>query len=196
MSRWALEMGCPLAGGDISTVAGPTVLSVTVIGRAHESRSPVLRHGAREGDGIYVTGAIGGAVRSGRHLSFTPRVAEGRWLCEILGEQITSMLDISDGLGRDAARLGDASGVTLEIEESRVPTHDDAGTVRQAIAEGEDYELLFTASREITDTKCPETGTPITRIGTVRAKKDGASVLVGIAGERTRIDEAGWDHNA
>jgi len=191
MSRWAREFGCPLAGGDISSVDGPTVLGLTIVGRAHVSRGPVLRSGAHAGDGVYVTGRIGGAVRSGRHLEVTPRVAEGAWLCETLGERLHSMIDLSDGLGRDASRVGVASGVLLELDSSLIPLHEDAGDVRAAIAEGEDYELLFTASGSV-EHACSQTGTPVTRIGSVVEGEPGSALR--LDGETIRTDDAGWDH--
>jgi len=192
MSAWARTFGCPLAGGDISRVDGPTVLALTILGRAHKTRGPVLRSGAKPGDGVYVTGRIGGAVGSGRHLGVTPRVAEGAWLCETLGERLTAMIDLSDGLGRDASRIGAHSGVLVEIDAERLPLNDDAGTAREAIAEGEDYELLFTLNGEFSEADCPSTGTLITRIGRVTEGVPGGAMRIG--SELMRIDELGWDH--
>ena len=138
MRAWAERFGCPLIGGDIARVAGPTVLTCTVVGAAHPARGAVLRSGARVGDGVYLTGALGGSFASGRHLTFTPRVREAAELCDALGEDLTAMMDVSDGLGRDAARIGEASGACLEIEASAIPMHAGVPGWREAAGEGED----------------------------------------------------------
>ena len=193
MANWALRFGSPLAGGDISRVDGPSVFTLTILGRAHAARGPVTRAGAMPGDGVYITGAMGGAVSSGRHLTPEPRIREGAWLCDTLGAGLTSMIDLSDGLGRDVGRVARASGVSIEIDRARVPMHEDAPEFLRAIAEGEDYELLFTASGVPDEFDQPPGSAPITRIGRV-VKGDGTVTLTGDTGERTDITELGWDH--
>ncbi|MEQ9616464.1 MAG: thiamine-phosphate kinase [Phycisphaerales bacterium] len=192
MSKAAIDLGCPLAGGDISRVGGPTVLSLTILGRAHPSRGPVLRSGARAGDQVHVTGRLGGAVSSGRHLEPTPRVAEARWLCDALGDQLTGMIDLSDGLGRDAGRIGRASGVRLELDAKRLPTHPHDGDLLGWLAQGEDYELLFTARGEVDPSSMPTGLASVTRIG--RAIDGSPGAVCAIGGETVNIDELGWDH--
>lgn len=202
MAHWARHFGCPLAGGDIAALARPAgggdgglVLSTTVLGLAHERSGAVLRSAARVGDGVYVTGRLGGSFASGRHLTFEPRVPEGRWLCEVLGDKLGAMIDLSDGLGRDAARVAEMSGARIEIEELRLPVHEGAGGWRAAVGDGEDYELMFTArtAAEVPGA-CPLTGTPITRIGAVVS---GAGCgLKHSAGGAIEIGELGWDHEA
>ncbi len=191
LHSWANHWNCPLVGGDIARVAGPTVMSVTVVGVPHESRGPVLRSGARDGDGVYVTGAFGASFESGRHLTFEPRVREGHWLCDALGERLHAMMDVSDGLGRDAGRIAEASGVRIEIDSRLVPRHADAKGWRAALGDGEDYELLFAAKGDVPGA-CPETGVPITRIGRVAP---GAGCVVSDDGGAPHDAGAmGWDH--
>lgn len=175
----------PIVGGDIAFSDGPLVLSVTVAGTCAE---PALRSHAEPGDGVYVTGKLGGSFPSGRHLSFEPRVAEGLALREHLADQLGAVMDISDGLGRDAGRIADASGVRIELDASAFPLHDGC-TWQNALADGEDYELLFTAR-----VPPPESvaGTPITRIGTA-AEGSGACVRTP-AGPIEPCHESGWDH--
>ncbi len=224
MHAWAIRLGCPLVGGDISALgagqAGPLVLGVSILGRAHAARGAVLRSTARVGDGVYVTGALGNSLASGRHMSFTPRVREGRWLCDALGNGLTAMMDISDGLGRDAARMGVASGVVLEIDAGAIPLHADCRGWEQAASEGEDYELLFCVEAASSGnlgisgvtgipgaalaSTCPSadeaTGsspTRLTRIGRVIAPGAGEKpgcVIVTLDGRRVRADEMGWEH--
>ena len=114
LHAWAESWGFPLVGGDIATHPPEArepliVLTTTVLGRPHAARGPVLRSGARPGDSVYVTGVLGGsydkATGLGRHLTFEPRVREAIFLCDSLGGRLTAMMDISDGLGIDAARL-------------------------------------------------------------------------------------------
>ncbi|MBL0920670.1 MAG: thiamine-monophosphate kinase [Phycisphaerales bacterium] len=191
MARWAGHWRCPLVGGDIARVAGPSVLSVTVLGRMGAGRRPVLRSGARDGDTVYVTGALGGSLRSGRHLTFEPRLQEGAWLCETLGDRLHAMMDLSDGLGRDGARLAEASGVGLEVSLGSLALHSDAPTWREGVGDGEDYELLFAASGPVPG-RCPTTGTPISSIGKV---VEGSGCFgVTERGERVDLGEMGWDH--
>ena len=111
-----------------------------------------LRSGARPGDLICVTGRLGGSLR-GRHLTFEPRVAEGRWLAE--QGWAAALMDVSDGLAADLRRILEQSGVGAEIELARVPVSDDARAMGgalspagHALCDGEDFELLFTLRPE------------------------------------------------
>jgi thiamine-monophosphate kinase len=218
LSAWAAHWNAPLVGGDTSiwratraTDRGsarsvpsgvdradspsPLILSITVIGTPHPSRGPVLRSGARPGDHLYVTGALGGsfekATGRGKHLTFEPRLREAAFLCETLGDDLHAMMDISDGLGRDAARLAAASDVRIEIDAAALPLT--AGsTWRNALADGEDYELLFTApATPPVPAACPTTQTPITRIGSVFG---GSGCIACIGKEAHDCLEMGWEH--
>lgn len=192
VSRWAMAFGCPLVGGDISMLgggqAGPLALGMTVVGRVHATRGAVLRSGAMVGDGVYVTGRLGNSFASGRHMTFTPRVKEAARLCAELGERLHAMMDISDGLGRDAGRMCVASGVGMEIGAADVPRNADCATWERAVSEGEDYELLFTAAGAVMR-ECE--GTMVTRVGTV---VQGAGVVVVADGKRIEAGEMGWEH--
>jgi thiamine-monophosphate kinase len=195
--RWAEAFGAPLVGGDIATYAagGTLTLTITVIGEPHPNRGPVLRSGARPGDEVYVTGTIGGsfdaATGAGRHLTFEPRVNEGWWLAESLGPDLRAMMDISDGLGIDAGRLAAASGVEVELESEGVPLN--AGrTLAEAVADGEDYELLFVVSPgTLVPAACPQTGTPFTKVGVCR---EGAGAYLRVEGQRLDVSKRGWEH--
>lgn len=139
----ARRFGCAVVGGDTTRVRGPMFVVVTLVGEVERQRV-ALRSGARVGDAVFVTGRFGGAVSSGKHLAFIPRLREARWLMEHF--PIHAMLDVSDGLASDLQRLAEASGVGFDIRSASVPAH---GSLRAALCEGEDYELLFTlAPRE------------------------------------------------
>jgi len=142
------EFACPMVGGDVAGWSGPMAIGVTVFGRP-EGVEPVLRSGAVAGDTLCVTGSLGGAWKTDRHLSFTPRIHEARRLATDF--DIHAMIDISDGLARDLHHICAASGVGAELSAEQVPIHPDAQAGRTdttplqaALNDGEDYELLFT----------------------------------------------------
>ncbi len=176
-ARHARAFGCPLVGGDIASHDGPLVLTITVMGDAPSGRL-ALRSGAKPGDAIYVTGSLGGSLgrdRMGRHLRPMPRLAEASWLHATLGEGLHAMMDLSDGLGVDAGRMGAASAVRMLIDESLIPVHQEAAGIASAISDGEDYELLFAAASNLAVPQaCPITGVTFTRVGTVEPGPGGA----------------------
>jgi thiamine-monophosphate kinase len=129
------ESGVPVVGGD-TTRAPQLVLSVTALGRAE--RVPG-RAGARPGDLLVVTGPLGGAgaaFREGRYLRPPIRTAEGLRLAPTAH----AMLDISDGIGADAAHIAARSGCRVVLELDRVPLA--PGARLDDLSFGEDYELL------------------------------------------------------
>jgi len=202
MAHWARHFGCPLVGGDIASSDGPLVLTVTVLGMAHPQRGPVLRSTAAAGDRVCVTGRLGGSLllppkgnggAEPRHLSFTPRVAEGAALCDQLGPALTSMIDLSDGLGRDAGRVAKASGVRFTLQAPRLPMNDGVQGWRNAVADGEDYELLFTVAR---GARVPDqvAGTPISVIGEVGQGQ--GCFVIDERGAPHEVSEHGWEHGA
>ena len=139
LERIAKTYRVNLVGGE-TTRARQLFLSVALLGECRGYR-PVLRSGARAGDLIFVTGRLG-ATRARRHLVFEPRLAEGRWLAR--HRLASALMDLSDGLGADLPRLARASGVGFKLDRAAVPRARGA-TLKAAINDGEDYELLFTA---------------------------------------------------
>lgn len=193
--RWAAHWHCPVVGGDIAISEGPLVLSITAVGTAHRTRGPVLRSAAQPGDHVYVTGRLGGSFASGRHLSFEPRLEEARWLCDLLGDDLHAMMDLSDGLGRDSGRLALASGVAVELDADRIPLHSEVSSWKQGVTEGEDYELLFcVAPHRAFPAVITNRRTQVHRVGTV-AKGSRSWVLLP-EGDRIEVSDMGWDHRA
>jgi thiamine-monophosphate kinase len=159
-----------IVGGETSSIKGPVVISVTVTGLVEKGRW-VSRAGGNANDDLFVTGRLGGSLR-GRHLRFVPRIVESRWLTKNF--PIHAMMDLSDGLGADLPRLARASGVGFELDETALPLNPGC-TPKQAISDGEDYELLFAVSpreraRLIRNWRRKFPKLPLTRIGRLNRK--------------------------
>ena len=138
LRRAARRFGVSIVGGETSRSPGPLFLNVALTGTVERTRC-ILRSGGRAGDALYVTGRLGGSL-AGRHLDFTPRLAEARWLTANF--KLHAMLDLSDGLAADLPRLAAASRCGFTLDESLLPKTKGC-TVAQALTDGEDYELLF-----------------------------------------------------
>ena len=139
IAECAGSYGISVIGGDMAKLFAPgEALSLTILGKVGRSRL-CLRSNAREGDCLFATGRFGNSFRSGHHLNFVPRLKEARFLA---GGFTRAMQDVSDGLLKDAGRLAAASGLALLLEPEKIPLRAGA-TLESALAEGEDYELLF-----------------------------------------------------
>ena len=190
------EFGVDVIGGDTNSWDGPLVISVTVLGEPTARRS-VTRAGALPGDWLFVTGALGGSL-SGRHLTFTPRVAEALSLHERV--DLHSMIDLSDGLASDVRHIAKASNVGVEIDADNIPIHTDVNPslskherILHALTDGEDFELLFSVSeadghRLLEE---PELACQLTLIGRVTA---GDCLLVHSDGTKAQLPQGGWRH--
>ena len=222
----------PLAGGDTAQSpkfdklgqkqAGLAAADIILLGQVARGRA-LLRSGARVGDVIYVTGALGGAAAellalgrdpsqflnlvhaAGRHphLYPQPRLAVGRKLTA--QKWAHAAIDISDGLSTDLSHICEASGLAAELDAAAIPLHSLAvhaerdGWVPSAMAlalhGGEDYELLFTAARRA---RIPQTigGISIHPIGLMLQKKP-RQPLIAIRqhnGKLVEVEAGGWEH--
>lgn len=129
------EAGVPVVGGD-TTAAETVVLSATAIGR---SKRVPGRAGARPGDVLVVTGALGAAGAAFRAQSYVRpplRLAEGK----ALAGHAHAMLDVSDGIATDVAHIARRSEVRCVVELERLPLAE--GATLEDLAFGEDFELL------------------------------------------------------
>ena len=138
--------GCPVLGGDLSRSDGPLCLTVTALGRCPRG-APPGRAGAKPGDHVWVTGALGAPAaaiellaRAGgepdrlaaarahpaveRLARPEPRLAEIAWLAE--RAPLHALIDVSDGISGDLAHIADRSSVRIAIEPDRLPVHADA----------------------------------------------------------------------
>jgi thiamine-monophosphate kinase len=139
LAACARRYGVPIIGGDIAQAEGILAASLTLLGVAAGPRI-LTRAGARLGDWIYVTGVLGGSVRSGHHWKFRPRLREGAWFAR--QPAVRSMMDISDGLAKDLRALAPA-GAEPALSATALPRRRGAD-LRAALCEGEDYELAVT----------------------------------------------------
>lgn len=170
IDRAARTFQVAVVGGETSNIKGPAVISVTITGFVEKGRW-VSRAGGKANDHLFVTGRLGGSLR-GHHLRFVPRIIESRWLTENF--PLHAMMDLSDGLGADLPRLAHASGVGFELDEAALPLNPGC-TTKQAISDGEDYELLFAISPKhsrslLTRWQKKFPNLPLTRIGRLNRK--------------------------
>lgn len=153
MREMADRFRVPIVGGDTNSWDGKLVISVTLFGEATE-RGPVRRNGAKPGDLLYVTGPLGGSIL-GRHLDFTPRIAEALALHQAV--DLHAMIDISDGLSADLHHILEESDCGATLYADAIPIHPDAvlrsqtsgrSPLEHALTDGEDFELIFAVSPE------------------------------------------------
>jgi thiamine-monophosphate kinase len=146
----ARQYNIACVGGDFSR-SKEFFASVTIFGEALP-RQIVKRTGAKSGDWIVVTGALGGSFLKHHH-DFTPRIREGLFLAQHI--KPTAMIDISDGLVQDLSHILKASGVGAVLDLDKIPVSRDAKKIScgnkekayaSALSDGEDFELLFTVS--------------------------------------------------
>jgi thiamine-monophosphate kinase len=179
-------------GGDI-TGASDLTLALTVLG---STSTPLRRNGARLGDTVYVTGALGGpgaalaawqrgiepaAAARERFAHPVARIAEAIWLAR---GGARAAIDISDGLLADAEQLATASGVRIQIDLEQVPLHEGVNALDAAVS-GEEYELIVTAAALNVSAFERATGLALTAIGRVlEPVPDGIGVTVRMNGER------------
>jgi len=202
MRALAQEFGVDLVGGDTHRSTCGLVLSVAILGEV-ERELCVYRRGAKPGDFIAVTGMLGGS-RAGRHLTFTPRVREGRWLAE--RKLVSAMIDLSDGLASDLRCVCEASGVGAELQASRIPVSDEAKTaaavttartaLEHALFDGEDFELLVTVSPGLLDEAATDFlesfGERLHVLGRITAEQE--IILIHDDGTAQELSAGGFDH--
>lgn len=172
----AREANCALAGGNVAKTPGPMMVSTTVMGEA-AAGEVVYRKGAKTGDLIFITGALGGsalglkALMAGKnaplsrlpwkesvkkHLDPAPRLKAGQAIAK--ARLATAMMDISDGVALDLKRLCSESKKAAVVYLNSLPITDElkaygkktckSPLLEFALTGGEDYELLFTSPEE------------------------------------------------
>ncbi|MGQ0635510.1 MAG: tRNA (adenosine(37)-N6)-threonylcarbamoyltransferase complex ATPase subunit type 1 TsaE [Planctomycetaceae bacterium] len=191
------EFDVAIVGGDTNTWDGPLVVSITVLGEPTGS-GPVLRSGAQPGDWIMATGSFGGSL-AGKHLDFSPRVREALALHQAAA--LHALIDVSDGLAADLGHILDESRVGAILYEPAIPVSAAALAARDgrppldhALADGEDFELVFTVSSAdgARLLAAPPFETPLSHIGEITA--DARRLLKKPDGRLVPLPEAGWKH--
>ncbi|HTU71008.1 MAG TPA: thiamine-phosphate kinase [Candidatus Baltobacteraceae bacterium] len=217
MTGCAHTFGLAIVGGDL--VRAPVLtIAITVVGEVRPSNLKT-RDGARPGNVLAVTGALGASragldVAQGRarlddalartalqaHRTPRPRVEEGRWFAA--RRAVHAMMDCSDGLSTDLARLARASGAGARLERVPVAAEARAAATAQgidpdayALAGGEDFELLVAVERRSFERLAQQFrarfGRTLERLGTVEA--DERIVMVN-QGREDPVARTGWDH--
>jgi thiamine-monophosphate kinase len=184
-------------GGDTNTWNGPLVINVTVLGEPGPA-GIVTRRGARPGDWLLVTGPLGGSIRS-KHLDFTPRVREGLALASLAA--LHAMIDVSDGLAGDVAKLCAESGCGAVLWAERIPAcaaarapGDGRAPLEHALGDGEDFELAFAVSAEDGRRLVGEQLVPGVTLSAVGVCVEERGLWLEEAGTRRPLDALGWVH--
>lgn len=189
ISSKAASLQMVVIGGDTCAGVGDLSLTLTVIGDIRHGGA-IYRRGAKPGDVVYVTGALGGALTGlrmlqgdsvvrpetvNRFLHPMARVSSGHWLTDT--GCVTSMIDVSDGLVQDLGHVAQASGVGIIVQSESVPLWLDGQVpvdFQTACTSGEEYELAFTvdgvrasAFQRLLPAVQGQWGHALTRIGTV-----------------------------
>ena len=215
LARW----GAAVIGGNTAKSNDGLIIDMTLLGETEHSRL-LTRRGAAPGDVVCVTGDLG-ASRAGlallsderlsveasaraealrRHRTPTPRLSEASVLADL---GVSACMDVSDGLAGDTVRLAEQSGVCVTLCLNDVPAAPCATAVADALGlsprtfaleGGEDFELLFTVTRERIDEISREirskTGTQITIIGEVT---EGEGGWLTSPGGKVSLEQ-GFDH--
>jgi thiamine-monophosphate kinase len=223
LTELAAATGTTLAGGDV-TRAAELVLALTVVGHAEAPEDLVTRAGAQPGDALVLTGELGGAAaglllleRAELGASLSPQAAKRLRLRQLEPRPLlaagralaaagaTAMIDLSDGLGGDAAHISERSGACLRIEAAALPLAEGlaevaaaakADPLELAASGGEDYELLASlpaervagAARALREID----GTRLTTVGEVLA---GSGVEIKLPGGEL-LEPGGFDQLA
>lgn len=179
MQTQAEHFNTVIVGGDTNAWKGLIAINVTLFGEPTGKR-PVTRSGAKPGDALMVTGALGGSIL-GHHLDFTPLVKEAQLLHSLC--DLHAMIDISDGLSSDLHHLCEESGCGAEVLAEKIPLkeashqmQDDLSPLQHALGDGEDFELLFAVSEEegsklIQEQPLMHLGVNLSRIGCFTTEK-------------------------
>lgn len=206
MEKFTKRFNIEIAGGEV--VNSPFFsLVLTALGKAEHPR---LRSGAVSGDRVFITGEIG-LAEAGRvalknrldrksfqraikkHLSPIPRIGEAK----VIAPSISSLIDTSDGLSTDSFHLAEESKVKIKIFYDNLPISREAKKISQLLKipleefllnSGEDYELLFTSSKDIPKRVLK---TKITEIGRVER---GEGIWLIKEGKEKEIKPKGYEH--
>ena len=211
--------GVALLGGDTVSTPGSASFSMTMAGWTPKGRT-VGRAGARPGDLVFVTGAIGDgwlgleavqgklsldaervAALSDHYRTPMPRTE----FAVPIRDMATASIDVSDGLIADLGHLAEAGGVCIEIDLETVPLSaagqawfdgrvDEQAALEKLVTGGDDYEIAFTATARdeaALRREAERRHLRLTRIGRVTA---GQGVAARFGGQPVAFDRPGFTH--
>ena len=184
MHALAERVGLSIVGGDMSSIDGPAVVSLTVVGRADPR--PLARSEARPGWSVAVTGPLGAAavaLRERRVLRLQPLLVEGRKL----NAAGLCCGDISDGLLREMDKFVAFSGCGCVIRAAEVPIADGA-TLEEALTSGEEAELICVGLEDAVR------GAGLRPFGYLT--DDSSIQVLGADGKPMQLEVTGYDHFA
>ena len=213
------SFGIALLGGDTVATPGPTSFSMTLLGWTPKGRT-VGRAGARAGDLVFVTGAIGDgwlgleavqgrlsldaervAALSDHYRTPTPRIEFALPIRDLA----SAAIDVSDGLIADLGHMADASRVCIQIDLEAVPLSaagqawfegrvDEQAALEKLVTGGDDYEVAFSAparDEAALRREAERRHLRLTRIGRVTA---GQGLVARFGGQPVSFDRAGFTH--
>lgn len=198
------QYGATLLGGDTGATDGPLSIAITAFGFVPDGQL-IRRSGARVGDHVYVTGAIGDSGgglaifrRETHSLADTDRdTLIGRYrvpeppvtFASSLRDIAHASVDVSDGLMADLGHIASASNVRVVVEGEQVPLSAPLralwgeGALLRAVTSGDDYQIAFCGP--------PGLRGPFTCIGRVEAG-DGVALMLG--GREAAVSKPGYKH--
>jgi thiamine-monophosphate kinase len=177
-----------IVGGDLSA-SNRLTIDVSLLGEVEKNRL-LLRKGAKIGDIIFVTGSLGGSI-SGKHLKFTPRLKEARFLAGNF--KVNAMIDVSDSLTQDLGHILKASNAGAVIYEALIPLSKEAVRIEDALYGGEEFELLFTMPLKDARKLMKKGLGTFNPIGRVTGKRPGL-ILVDKFNKEKHISPKGYRH--
>ena len=206
--------GVAIVGGDM--VRSPVVFVTMGLTGVCENE-PMLRSTAQRGDLVAVTGYLGSSAggleimlkglpihgESAEYLKSAhrrpePCVSQGQVLSQ---HDVRTAMDISDGVVDDLSKLCQASGIAARLDVQKIPVHASLREVfpqeylNLALIGGEDYQLLFTASRELMERVLSVLPPPATVIGEIGEGEPGqVTVFDSKTGKDLSTPRGGWDH--
>lgn len=197
----SLQFNLGIAGGDLAETPSDFGMNLTVWGTTGDP-VPGRAH-VSDSDTLWVTGKLGGSLL-GPHWQFTPRLQEGKWLAQ--SGQITSMMDLSDGLAADLPRLlGETHGAVLNLKD--LPLRPEAKEMARSSgqpdwlhgwSDGEDYELLFALHHNVSPEAFQQQWNqsfprPVYCIGTVKTR-DPREPQLHFTGDCIPPADTGYEH--
>ncbi len=191
MKDLARRFNVEIVGGDTNR-SDKIILSVTLTGEV-DAKKAVCRSGAKKGDWVFVSGALGGSYASKKHLRFMPQIKLAQELSRFV--HLNAMMDISDGLLSDLGHICKESRVGAELFAPQIPLSNVRVTLEAALTEGEDFELLFTVSdkdaRKILSSRAFKH--KVYPVGRISDTHQGIHLL-DKKGKRLHLKKIGFDH--